>query len=72
MAFTNYITQSIFGALVFYFLFDSIEFTRKEIIIFVLVVWIIQIFWSKFWLNHYKQGPLEWFWRKLTYINGKN
>ena len=72
MAFTNYITQSIFGALVFYFLFDSIEFTRKEIIIFVLVVWIIQIVWSKFWLNHYKQGPLEWFWRKLTYINGKN
>jgi len=45
---------------------------RKEIIIFVLVVWIIQIVWSKFWLNHYKQGPLEWFWRKLTYINGKN
>ena len=43
-----------------------------KIIFSVLVVWIIQIVWSKFWLNHYKQGPLEWFWRKLTYINGKN
>ena len=40
--------------------------------IFVLVVWIIQIVWSKFWLNHNKQGPLEWFWRKSTYTNGKN
>jgi len=68
MAFTNYITQSLFGMLVFYYLFEDIEFTRKEIIIFVLVVWIIQIIWSKLWLKNFNQGPLEWFWRKLTYI----
>ncbi|MFN7186920.1 MAG: DUF418 domain-containing protein [Cyclobacteriaceae bacterium] len=27
----------------------------------------LQIFLSKWWLSRYQYGPVEWFWRSLTY-----
>ena len=68
MAFTNYITQTIFGILIFNLIFSKGTLGRAEIMVFVFVVWIIQILWSKYWLDNYKYGPLELIWRKLTYI----
>tara|TARA_B100000989_G_scaffold50225_1_gene33188 strand:+ start:75 stop:1238 length:1164 start_codon:yes stop_codon:yes gene_type:complete len=66
LAFTNYITQTLFGV----FLIGSFgldTFSRSELIIFVFLVWIIQIAWSKPILDKFNYGPLEWIWRKLTY-----
>jgi len=68
MAFTNYIVQTLFGTLVFTYIFDLGELTRSQLILFVLIVWIFQYFWSKVILDKWKFGPLEWFWRKLTYF----
>ena len=66
LAFTNYITQTLFGVF-FIGAFRLDTFSRSELIIFVFLVWIIQIAWSKPILEKFNYGPLEWVWRKLTY-----
>ncbi|HHP7241979.1 MAG TPA: DUF418 domain-containing protein [Cyclobacteriaceae bacterium] len=69
MALTNYILQSIIGILLFYGvgfeLFGKLD--RISQIGIVLVLWVMQIAWSKPWLDHFRFGPLEWLWRSLTY-----
>jgi uncharacterized protein len=69
MAFTNYLMQSLIGALFFYGIglnyFGKLE--RYELYLYTGVVWIIQIIWSHIWLRFFRFGPLEWLWRSLTY-----
>ena len=71
MAFTNYIAQSILGLIFFGLIFDKGDLARNQIILFVFFVWFLQLWWSKYWLNHFTYGPLELVWRKLTYIKTK-
>ena len=68
MAFTNYITQTLFCIILFNWILNDIEFTRKEIFLFVVIVWLIQLIWSKYWLSLFSHGPLEFAWRKVTYF----
>jgi uncharacterized protein len=69
MAFTNYLTQSLFVGLFFYGvgfgMFGKLQ--RFEIYYVVGVTWLIQIIWSHIWLRFFRFGPLEWLWRSLTY-----
>lgn len=69
MAFTNYILMSLICTFLFYGhglgLFGSVE--RKMQALVVLGVWILLIFFSTFWMKHLRYGPLEAFWRSLTY-----
>lgn len=69
MAFTNYIMQSLIGALFFYGIgfgyFGKLE--RFELYIYTGIVWVFQIIYSHIWLHYFKFGPLEWLWRSLTY-----
>jgi len=69
MAFTNYLMQSLIGALFFYGIglnyFGKLE--RYELYIYTGIVWIIEIIWSHVWLRYFRFGPLEWAWRSLTY-----
>jgi uncharacterized protein len=69
MAFTNYLMQSLLGALFFYGVglnyFGRLE--RFELYIYTGVVWIIEIAWSHIWLHYFRMGPLEWLWRSLTW-----
>ncbi len=69
MAFTNYLTQSIGCAFIFYGigfgLFGSMQ--RYEVYIVVLAIWVVQIIWSHIWLRYFQYGPFEWVWRQLTY-----
>ena len=67
LAFTNYITQTIFGVFILG-AFGLDTFSRSQLMIFVFLVWMIQITWSKKLLDKFNYGPLEWFWRKLTYL----
>jgi len=27
----------------------------------------LQVIFSRWWLQHYRFGPAEWFWRSITY-----
>ncbi|MFT6407573.1 MAG: hypothetical protein ACJAQ6_000986 [Arenicella sp.] len=69
MAFTNYIMQSLICTFIFYGygLNYFAELSRVECLAIVIMVWLIQLCYSTFWLSHFKQGPLEKFWRYLTY-----
>jgi len=69
MAFTNYIMQSLICTFIFYGygLNYFAELNRIECLAVVVLVWFIQLFYSTLWLLHFKQGPLERFWRYLTY-----
>ena len=66
LAFSNYIVQTIFGVFILG-AFGLDTFSRAQLMIFVFVVWLIQIAWSKPILDRFNYGPLEWLWRKLTY-----
>jgi uncharacterized protein len=69
MAFTNYLTQSIACAIIFYgfgFGFYG-QLERYEVYIIVLCIWLVQIAWSHVWLRYFQYGPFEWMWRQLTY-----
>jgi uncharacterized protein len=69
MAFTNYIMQSLICTFIFYGygLNYFAELSRVECLAVVAMVWVIQLIYSTLWLSHFKQGPLEQFWRYLTY-----
>ena len=68
MAFTNYITQTLLGVFVLGGLFGIGTFSRSQLVIYLIIVWGLQIYWSKPILDRWQFGPLEWLWRKLTYL----
>lgn len=69
MAFTNYILMTLICTFLFYGhglgLFGSVE--RKIQILIVLGIWTLLMIGSPLWLKRFRHGPLEGFWRKLTY-----
>ena len=69
MALTNYIGQSVICILIFYGIGFGLfgQFERWAQFIVVIAIWILQLIWSRPWLNHFRYGPLEWMWRSLTY-----
>ncbi|MBH0228748.1 DUF418 domain-containing protein [Halobacillus yeomjeoni] len=69
MSLSNYIFQSIISFFIFYSVGLGLygKVTPLWSVIFVIVVFSIQILASKLWLHHFKYGPLEWLWRSLTY-----
>jgi uncharacterized protein len=73
MAFTNYLTQSIIMTTIFwsgrgvgYFG----DFTRVQLWMCVIAIWVLQLIWSPLWLSRFRMGPLEWIWRRLSYGKG--
>lgn len=70
MSLTNYITQSILGAIVYFpfglYLAPYCGYTLSRLIGFVL--FLLQVKFSKWWLSKHKQGPLEHIWHKWTWI----
>jgi len=69
MAFTNYILMSVLCTFVYYGhgfgLFGTMD--RLETSLVVIGIWIFLLGYSLPYLSHYKQGPLERLWRKLSY-----
>jgi uncharacterized protein len=69
MALTNYLTHSLIALI----LFRSIGFGwygKPEVwqgILLTLLIFGLQILFSKWWLGKFRFGPMEWLWRTLTY-----
>ncbi len=70
MALSNYLLQT----LVCTTLFDSLglfnKLDRLQLLALVPAVWAINVLFSLLWLRHFRQGPVEWLWRKLTRLSG--
>lgn len=73
MSLTNYITQSIIGCFVYlnYGLNLYKEAGATVSILIGVATFIVQLIFSTWWLSCHKQGPLEYVWTKLTWINRK-
>ncbi len=69
MALTNYLMQSFICVFIFwgvgFSLFGTVE--RKWQFLIVVFVWIVQLLWSKPWLQRFRFGPFEWLWRSASY-----
>lgn len=70
MALTNYLLQTVFGLLIFYrFGLELFDKTSPGFNMLIMVfIFYLQLYFSKWWLAHYSQGPVEWLWRSLTYF----
>ncbi|MBD8067590.1 DUF418 domain-containing protein [Bacillus sp. PS06] len=66
---SNYLFQSVMCTLIFYHY--GLGFYGKVSpffgVILTVVIFIVQLGISKWWLSRYQFGPVEWFWRTLTY-----
>jgi len=69
MAFSNYLAQSlIFSGIFFGYglgLFGRL--TPSQAMLLGIIVYVIQIILSRWWLKRFRFGPMEWLWRTLMY-----
>lgn len=74
MSLTNYISQSIIGSIIFfpYALGLASTLGIAWSLVVGLGVMFAQIAFCRWWLKSHKQGPLEYVWHRLTWINGKS
>ena len=71
MGLTNYVSQSVVGAILFAFWAFGATFggwSATETFLLGLGVYITQIVVCALWLKYFKYGPLEWLWRTATYL----
>ncbi|ARJ43061.1 hypothetical protein B1H58_14180 [Pantoea alhagi] len=66
MALTNYLLQTLICTTLFYHLGLFMHFDRLQLLMLVPLVWLANLLLSSLWLRRFRQGPLEWLWRKLT------
>jgi uncharacterized protein len=70
MSLSNYVIQSILGSFIYYgYGLGLYQFTGSTYSFLIGITLIsFQIFFSRWWLQHHKQGPLEMIWHRLTWI----
>ena len=70
MSLTNYLSQSIIGAIIYFpfglYLAPYCGYTISLLIGFL--TFLLQVKFCKWWLTKHKQGPLEYIWHKWTWI----
>ncbi len=69
MALSNYIFQTLIAITIFYGVGFGLGGRLGYTVILLITVGIfsLQLIFSKWWLSHFRFGPLEWVWRQLTY-----
>ncbi len=68
MALTNYLAQSLISTFVFYgYGAGQWGLARSWQVVYVVVVFALQVAFSHWWLARYRYGPMEWLWRAFTY-----
>lgn len=73
MSLTNYILQSIIGVSLFYgFGLGLYRYTGATVCLLIaLGIFTLQLLFSRWWLERHRQGPLEWVWKKLTWLGAR-
>ncbi|MHC3759480.1 DUF418 domain-containing protein [Staphylococcus succinus] len=68
LSLTVYLSQSIIFTLIYMGLglYNKLELYQSYLI--VLIVYSLQVCASYYYLKKFKQGPVEWAWRKITYL----
>ncbi len=70
MSLSNYIAQSVTGALIYFpiglYLAPYCGYTLSFLI--GIVVFLLQVWFCRWWLKNHRQGPCESLWHRLTWI----
>lgn len=68
MAFTNYLSHTLIGILIFYGFAGGLygTFSLTQLYVMALVIYTTQVLMSAAWARKHKQGPVEWLWKCLT------
>jgi uncharacterized protein len=71
MSLTNYILQSVVGCFIYYrYGLGLVEYTGATYSLLIgIVLFILQLYFCKWWLSKHRQGPLEYIWHKATWIS---
>ncbi len=71
MSLTNYIVQPLIGIpLVYGYGFALFHYIGPTLsLIYGILFFIVQLWYSKLWMKHFYYGPFEWIWRALTFFN---
>lgn len=70
MSLTNYLSQSLIGGFLFYnWGLGLYQYTGiTACFLMGIGMFLIQLFFCRWWLRSHRQGPLEWLWKKATWI----
>lgn len=70
MSLTNYVMQSVIGSFIYYgYGLGMYRYTGATYSLFIgLFLCITQIFFCRWWLERYSQGPLERIWHRATWM----
>lgn len=73
MSLTNYIVQSMVGSMIFYnWGFGMYRYLGITASAFVgILLFLLQLGFCRWWFKNHTHGPLEWIWKKLTWIKCK-
>ena len=66
MALSNYLLQTLICTTFFNVFGFFMHFDRLQLVALVPLVWACNLLVTLLWLRHFRQGPVEWLWRKLT------
>lgn len=69
MALSNYLGQTLIAITLFYGVGLGIgpRYGLAGAMLAAAVIFLMQVIASRWWLSHFRFGPLEWLWRSLTY-----
>ena len=70
MSLTNYLSQSLIGSFLFYnWGLGLYKYTGITVCFLMGIgIFLIQFFFCHWWLRSHRHGPLEWLWKKSTWI----
>jgi uncharacterized protein len=70
MGLTTYLTQSVFGLMIFYGFGLGLmgKMGVATSVLLGMAFYVVQIALASWWLRHFSMGPVEWLWRSLTYF----
>lgn len=70
MSLTNYITQSIFAAFIFFpFGLNLASYCGYALsLVIAILIFLVQLALSTLWIKKHNKGPFEYIWHKLTWI----
>lgn len=70
MGLTTYLMQTFFGVLLFFGIGFGLlgEIGVLASVGIAVLIFIGQIYFSKWWLSRFRYGPVEWLWRSGTYL----
>jgi len=71
MALTNYLLQTIFYLLIFFYWPNGLKLfgrlTLLETYVVAISLFFVQVLFSHWWMKNHEQGPVESIWKKLSY-----